>query len=441
MRYRRPPNRPAAGGAEPRRYHGAQMSATRDAQDANSASRGGSAAAQPHPASDTGIPPWVAALLLWLAGNGLRLTILAVPPVIAMIRDDLRLSATEVGLLSSIPPAMFAIAALAGSLLVARLGVTVALVGGLVLVAAGSALRGVSANYIALLVTTIVMSAGVALMQPIMPTAVRQWLPKRIGLGTALYTNGLLVGEILAVLLTIPVVLPLVHGNWRLSLVVWSVPIAIIAIIVYAFAPRASFMHAANAGLPRKWLPDWHIGLVWRLGALFCCINAIYFAVNAFIPIYLTSHGRADLISATLTALNFGQIPASLLLLGVARRLERRAWAYVASGLVSFAAIVALAFAIGPLTPLWAGILGFSDAAALILGLTLPPLLCAPEDVARTSAGVFTLSYGGAVGIALLAGALWDATGIAWLTFAPMAACAVILAAVTLVLRAQRELR
>jgi len=82
-----------------------------------------------------------ALLLLWLAGIGLRLTILAVPPVLAMIRDDFGLSATEVGLLSSIPPALFAIAALAGSLLVARLGVTVALVGGLVLVAAGSALR------------------------------------------------------------------------------------------------------------------------------------------------------------------------------------------------------------------------------------------------------------------------------------------------------------
>ena len=61
--------------------------------------------------------------------------------MIAIIRDDLHLSATEVGLLSSIPPAMFAIAALAGSLLVARLGITVALVGGLLLVAGGSALR------------------------------------------------------------------------------------------------------------------------------------------------------------------------------------------------------------------------------------------------------------------------------------------------------------
>ena len=105
--------------------------------------------------------PWKAVVLLWLSGNGLRLTILAVPPVIATIRDDLHLSATEVGLLGSIAPAMFAIAALVGSLLVQRLGVVAALAGSLALVAAGSALRGLSPNYAVLLLTTVVMSAGV----------------------------------------------------------------------------------------------------------------------------------------------------------------------------------------------------------------------------------------------------------------------------------------
>ncbi|HEX6138741.1 MAG TPA: MFS transporter [Casimicrobiaceae bacterium] len=383
------------------------------------------------PNKNTHRTSWTAVILLWLAGNGLRLTILAVPPVIAMIRDDLRLSATEVGLLSSVPPAMFAIAALAGSLLVARLGVTAALVGGLLLVAGGSALRGVSPNFAILLLTTVVMSAGVAIMQPIMPTTVRQWLPERIGLGTAVYTNGLLVGEILAVLLTTPVVLPLVDGSWRLSLLAWSAPIAIIALIVYALAPRPPAGHPAHAALPRKWLPDWHVGLVWRLGALFCCVNAIYFSANAFIPIYLASRGRSDLIGGALLALNLGQLPASLLLLAIAGPLERRAWPYLASGVLSLLGIAGLVWMVGPATIFWAALLGFSDAAALILGLTLPPLLCRPEDVARTSAGTFTLSYGGAVAVAVLSGAVWDLSGVPGLAFAPLAACAVALVTVT----------
>ncbi|MEP7206159.1 MAG: MFS transporter [Casimicrobiaceae bacterium] len=380
---------------------------------------------------------WLATLLLWLAGNALRLTILAVPPVVALIRDEFALNATQVGLLSSIAPALFAIAALAGSLLVARLGVKGALVGGLLLVAAGSALRGASGSYTTLFITSIVMAAGVAVMQPIMPTAVRQWLPRRVGLGTAVYTNGLLVGEVLPVWLTLPLVLPLLGGQWRLALVAWSLPVLLIAIAVIAFAPRSARMAQVA---PLKWLPDWHRGLVWRLGILFLSVNAIYFSANAFIPIYLKSAGRPDLIGDALTALNVGQIPASLLLLGFADKLERRAWPYVASGMLSFVGIVGLVFDIGPLTVLWAALVGFADAAALIVGLTLPALLCRQEDVARTAAGTFTISYGGAVVVAVLSGMAWDVSGWPALAFLPIAACALGLVASALYLRRTQDL-
>src|SRR5437016_6753993 len=112
-----------------------------------------------------------------------------------------------------------------------------------------------------------------------------------------------------------------------------------ISVAVYLFAPRVREKHGAA---PRNWMPDWRNGLVWRLGALFCCINAIYFSTNAFIPVYLTSEGRPDLISGALTALNFGQLPASLLLLVVAGKLERRMWHYIASGLITLVSIVGL---------------------------------------------------------------------------------------------------
>jgi len=286
-----------------------------------------------------------------------------------------------------------------------------------------------------------VMSAGIAIMQPIMPAAVRQWVPARIALGTAIYTNGLLVGEVFPVLLTIPYVLPWVGGDWRMSLVAWSAPIAVIAVAIYAGAPRSAAHREAPTSPPRQWLPDWHKSLVWRLGLLFCCINAIYFSANAFIPIYLTSAGRPDLIGGALTALNFGQVPASLLLLVFAGRLERRAWPYVVSGVLSLLSFTGLVLTVGPATIFWADLLGFSDASALIVGLTLPALLCAPQDVARTSAGMFTISYGGAVAIAVISGAAWDLSGVPALSFAPLAICGIGLAAIAFHMRTRKELR
>ena len=42
-------------------------------------------------------------VLLWLVGNALRLPILAVPPVIPVLRADLHLSGTEIGILTGLP--------------------------------------------------------------------------------------------------------------------------------------------------------------------------------------------------------------------------------------------------------------------------------------------------------------------------------------------------
>src|SRR4051794_37498511 len=144
---------------------------------------------------------WTALLLLWLAGNALRLTILAVPPVIPLIHDDLNMSATQIGILTGLPSMLLAFAAVPGSLLIARLGVRAALVTGLLLNALGGALRGVLPDVAWLYAMTVAMGAGVAIMQVTMPSAVRAWLPGRIGFATAVYTNGLLIGEILPVAL------------------------------------------------------------------------------------------------------------------------------------------------------------------------------------------------------------------------------------------------
>src|ERR671938_341770 len=128
---------------------------------------------------------WVAVSLLWLAGVGLRLTILAVPPVIALIQADLNLSGTEIGILSGLPVILFAIAALPGSLLIARFGPLATLVAGLVIAGVGSGLRGALLDVWVLYGATIVMSAGIAIMQPAMSPLVRQWMPQRVSFGTA----------------------------------------------------------------------------------------------------------------------------------------------------------------------------------------------------------------------------------------------------------------
>jgi len=363
--------------------------------------------------------------LLWLAGTALRFGILAVPPVIPLIHDDLSLNATQIGILTGLPSMLLALAAVPGSLLIARLGVTRALVFGSLLTAAGGALRGAMPHVYWLYAMTIAMAAGVAIMQVTMPSAVRAWAPHKIGFATAVYTNGLIVGEILPVALMLPLVLPLV-GTWQWAFAFWSVPVVLIAMLVLALAPKP-MKSASAAPVRRRWWPDWGSLLIWRLGFMLGTVNAMYFSINAFIPDYLTSTGQSEWISASLTGLNAGQLPASALLLAFASRLELKAWPYVVSGLLCVAAVAGVVFGSGILVVASATLIGFAAAAILILVLALPPLLAPPDDVHRVTAAMFTISYTCAVAVPVISGMMWDMSGVATMAFLPIAICGIVL--------------
>jgi CP family cyanate transporter-like MFS transporter len=355
--------------------------------------------------------------VLWLVGVALRLAILAVPPVIPALRDEFDLSGTEIGILSAVPIVVFGVAALVGSRLVARIGVVAAVVAGLLLTAAGSAGRGAALHVMTLFVATVVMGAGVAVTQPAVPALVGRWLPDRIVLATGVYTNGLLVGEILPVAL-FPVLFPALGESWRATFVLWAVPIAAIALLVLIMAPR---QEGARGSGSARWWPDWPARDVWRLGLIFGGVGPLYFGSNAFLPGYLSEAGRPDLISAALTALNLGQLPASFLLMGFARRIESRAWPFVLAGVLGLAGLAGVAATASIVTVISAAVLGFAAGAAFALGLTLPPLLSTPGEVARVSAAMFTISYAGTVVVTVLCGAAWDLTGIAGVAFLPIA--------------------
>lgn len=367
-------------------------------------------------------------LLLWLCGVCLRITVLAIPPVVPLLHADLHLSETDIGWLSSLPPMLFALAAVPGAVLIARFGIVPALVIGLLINAVGSTARAALPNAAVLYASTMVMAAGVSIMQPSLPPLVRAWFPRRIGFATAIYTNGLLAGETIAVALTIPLVLPLIDNSWRLNFVVWSVPVFATALLVIACAPRPRNVNGTvTAG--RLWWPDWRRPLIWRLGAILGSVNSMYFVTNAFLPDFLTAAGRPDLISSALTAENFCQLPASLIMLGVAGRLVKQPWAYVAAGALSLISLIGIMTTNGAWIVVWAGVLGFVTTAILVLGLALPSVLSAPDDVPRTSAGMFTISYSIAMVLSVAAGWLWDITHTPIAGFVPVALCAVVVMA------------
>ncbi len=370
--------------------------------------------------------------LLWLAGVAMRMTILAMPPVIPLVHDELHMSETQVGLLIGLPLAIFAIAAVPGSLLIARVGTRLAVVLGMTIAALAGAARGAAVDVATLYAATIATGFGVAIMQPGLPPLVRDWLPERIALGTIAYTSGMLLGSMFATALTIPFVLPLVHGSWRLDFVVWAIPALLIAPVFFLLSPKAEVQPTIGSKFGSKlsglWWPDFKDPLVWLLGLTFGSNNSPFFATNAFLGDYLASEGKVGLLGAALAWLNGAQVVTPLILLVMADRLQGRAWPFLLFGPALLAALLGLIVVHSTeAILLCAATVGFTTAMTLTAILALPPLLSAPADLPRISAGMFTISYTTAIIIPTISGALWDATGKPWVAFVPLCCCAVTL--------------
>ncbi|MGA2893091.1 MAG: MFS transporter, partial [Xanthobacteraceae bacterium] len=270
--------------------------------------------------------------VLWLVGVAMRMTILAMPPVIPLVHAELHMSETQVGLLIGLPLMMFAIAAIPGSLLIARTGPRRAAVVGMVIAALGGAARAAAVDVWTLYAAALATGFGVAIMQPGVPSLVREWLPNRIALGTVAYTNGMVLGSTFPPALSIPLVLPLVAGSWRLDLMLWAVPALLIAPLFLVLSPQGSDRAATAKTSSRLWWPDFKNPLIWLLGITFGSNNSPYFTTNAFLGDYLASRGEADLLGPALAWLNGTQIVALVILLAMADRLQQRAWPFLIFG-------------------------------------------------------------------------------------------------------------
>ena len=277
--------------------------------------------------------------LLWLLGMDLRLPILALPPLLPLIHDDLGLNETAVAALTGLPVLLFALIAVPGAVLIARLGAHRAAMLGIFAVALGSALRGLGPSAAMLFAMTFVMGAGVSVIHPALPGLVGQWFGTRPAFATAVYANGLLMGEVLGAALTRPVVLPVAGGRWEWAFAFWGVPVLLTGLLMMAGGRDA---RGTSARANSRWWPDWRDRHTWQLGLVQGGGSVLYFGSNAFLPDYLHAIGRLDLLNACLTALNAGQLPASFVLLLLGDRLAGRKAPFIAAALIALLGLAGL---------------------------------------------------------------------------------------------------
>lgn len=367
--------------------------------------------------------------LLWLIGLYLRIPVLVAPPLAPRIRADLGLNQAATGALTTLPALMLAVGAVLGSLVVARLGPRNAVVAGLALAAAASSARGAAPPVIVLYAATILMGLGIAVMQPAMAALADAWCPGFVALAVGVYMNGMYCGEFSSAGLTQLFVLPAAGGDWRLTLVFWSLPV--IAILAALYLPRLA--RTVSTGPPVAVWPDWRNTTMWRLGLLVSATSVLFMGTNAYMADIIGGHGRA--LQQALFWFNMSQIFASLIMIATARWLVMHRLPLIVTSLVSTAAGALLLVFGGAIGLVVAFVLGMATAMQLTLVVMAAPYLAAPGEAGRATAGIFVIGYGVAFGVPLLGGLFAEAVHVPWMAMLPMVAYAAATFPLALTLR------
>ncbi|MDD3354410.1 MFS transporter [Zoogloea sp.] len=308
--------------------------------------------------------------ILSIAVN-LRAPITGLAPVLAMIQGSFALSTAQAGLLTTLPLLAFALLSPVAPVLARRVGLERALFAALVLIAGGVALR--SAGPVGCLYGgTVVIGAGIAIGNVLLPSLLTRDFPQRIAAVTSAYT--LTMG--LAAAAASATVIPLATHpglGWEGALAAVIVfPLAALVIWWPQLRPqpgRYSTNSAAWSASARG-QPIWRSALAWQV-TLFMGLNSfIYYVMIGWLPSILTGSGRSAAEAGSLHGvMQLASACAGLLLAPVIHRLQdQRAAAFGVSLLLSLGLLGLLA--LPGWAALWVTCFGFGSGACLILSLS-----------------------------------------------------------------------
>ncbi|TSA80125.1 MFS transporter [Deinococcus detaillensis] len=301
---------------------------------------------------------------LILVALNLRPPIAGFGPLLSQIQAELNVSAATLSLLTTLPLLCWGILAPLAPLLSRRYSNETIILLATALIGLGSVLR-IGATLPVILMGTVLVGAGIALNNVLLPSLIRRDYPTRVGPMTGLYTLAVVGGAALASGVAVPLMTAL-GGAWRSSVGVW---ILLAAAGVLAWLPavfgRQTHARTAIKGGPSVWKNPYALPVTLYMGFQ----SLVFFTWLTWLPKVLQDEGfTAAQAGLMLAFANVVQLPFTLAVPVLAARPRLLVPLAVVTALISAAGVTGLLLA--PLTPLpWLLLLGIGAGSTFPLAL------------------------------------------------------------------------
>lgn len=319
------------------------------------------------------------ALMVWgllIVAANLRPSLTAVGPVLDQIQADLGLAPTVAGLLTTLPLLAFAAVSPMVPKLARQWGAERLLWAALVILTLGILVRWVP-TVAGLFTGTMLMGAGIAVGNVLLPSLIKRDFPTKVGVLTGAYATvmGVVAGLASGVAVPISQVAP---GGWHTALGCWIV-LALVAVVLWLPQLRASRPAPEVTG--RQRLP-WGSPLAWAVTAFMGLTSLGFYVVVTWLPQVLHDSGVSPTEAGWLLFVCQAVSILASLAMPVAMRWGRdQRVVAVVSTAVLLAGYVGLLVAPG-LALLWTVVLGLGGGACLMLALAFLSLRAEDAEAA-----------------------------------------------------------
>ncbi|MGY4490499.1 MFS transporter [gamma proteobacterium L18] len=369
--------------------------------------------------------PWLLLLGLVLVALNLRPALSSMAPLLGQVSESLGLSGSTAGLLTTLPVLCLGLFAPLAPLLSRRFGAERVVLGILLLLAAGIALRS-QFGVVGLFAGSVVSGASIGIIGVLLPGIVKRDFPKNAGTMTGVYTMALCLGAALAAGASVP--LAEVFGNrWSMGLGFWVAPAVLAALF---WLPQTLQKHGAHhaAYRVRGLFRD---RLAWQVTLFMGLQSSLAYIVFGWLPSMLIGRGlgaaEAGLVMSFSIIIQLG---SSLIAPWLATRGKDQRIAIVTVMGLTLAGLFGCLYA--PLGGLWfwAVVLGLGQGAMFAVALTLIVLRASDAHVAANLSSMaqgvgYTLASMGPLAVGLVHDWTGGWSAVGWI-FAVIGGLAII---------------
>lgn len=230
------------------------------------------------------------ALLIFLVGANMRTAITIIPPILTNIQNTFSLPEWFLGSLTTIPLICFGILSPTVTYFIKRFGILSVTVVDLLLLTVGNFIRVYS--FTSLLVGTILIGGGIAMLNVLAPTLVSYLFPMKIGTYTGMYVFALSLSSSISAGFS-AVISHLI--TWQIMIQFLSV-IPVITIVIALMLRRfgrkqPATKEKANPLNPKVQVSVWKRPLAWALGGFMGLQSLLFYSILTWLPPILMASG------------------------------------------------------------------------------------------------------------------------------------------------------